>query len=266
MYRLSSFSAALILAACGDDQGIPGAGVLGAGGRADKSSAPSSAHCVIEVTAGPYSWARGLRDIERVYLPAVLYCEVLGVGTDLPRVQRLEVLKAQAIAARTFLYNKIAERGYVRNSVADQVYKAEHCTGTPPDIFHEAVELTSRTVLTQSPHTTELVAGFYRAGYSSCERPGEAYGEPVMGQLNAATCAAIGWGHDRILRYFYADNGTEPSLMQVGGECDPAPFNYADCTIGSSSGSCWDSSYVSCATGFETGQCPGPSEVQCCLD
>ena len=105
---------------------------------------PLTAYCDMEFGD------RGLIDIEADYLPHVINCENGGAG--------LEALKAQAVAARSYLYYKLNAYGSIGDSQNDQVYS---CGREPGPQHYEAVEATSGEVLS---YQNEVIAAFYVAG------------------------------------------------------------------------------------------------------
>jgi hypothetical protein len=89
-------------------------------------------------------------DVETDYLPHVVQCE--NGGAD------FEALKAQAVAARSYLYYKLETSGQVRDGTGDQVYS---CGRDPSPDHIRAVEETSGVFLSYRGVT---VAAFYVAG------------------------------------------------------------------------------------------------------
>ncbi len=105
---------------------------------------PLAARCTAQVTGV------GEVDIETVYLPAVIACEN-GAAAD-------EALKAQAVAARTYLYFKLETSGAIGDGTGDQVFTCNR----PPQARHlAAVEATAGEVLM---HDGIVLAAFYVAG------------------------------------------------------------------------------------------------------
>ncbi|MBL4632537.1 MAG: hypothetical protein JKY56_01620 [Kofleriaceae bacterium] len=99
------------------------------------------------------------RKVETDYLPNVLACENETGG--------LESLKAQAIAARSYLYYKLSRGEMLGNSEGDQVFS---CGREPNAVHRQAVTETSGLVFR---YAGEYVSGFYVAGSvqnsSDCE-------------------------------------------------------------------------------------------------
>jgi len=92
----------------------------------------------------------GARDTETDYLPHVVACE--NGAAD------FEALKAQAVAARSVLYYKMATAGSIRDGQSDQVYTCNR----PPDQRHfDAVAETAGEVMT---YRDTIVFAFYVAG------------------------------------------------------------------------------------------------------
>ena len=126
-----------ILAAC-DPAGDAGDPRLG------ESRLALDAYCDAEVDGS------GVLDVENDYLPQVVACEN---GAAPP-----EALAAQAVAARSFLYYKLAREGHIGDGQGDQVYT---CGNPAGDEHRRAVEETSGIVL---GYRGVIVAAFYVAG------------------------------------------------------------------------------------------------------
>ena len=92
----------------------------------------------------------GQVDVETDYLPHVVQCENGGAS--------FEALKAQAVAARSYLYYKLELSGSINDGTSDQVYS---CGSTPSAQHIQAVNDTAGQVLTYSGIT---VCAFYVAG------------------------------------------------------------------------------------------------------
>jgi len=107
---------------------------------------PVTAFCSVDVTG------KGTKDVETDYLPHVITCENGAADT--------EALKAQAVAARTYLYYKLQSSG--TNSICDgqscQVYT---CSAQPQQKHYDAVKATSGQVLVYSG---VVICAFYVAG------------------------------------------------------------------------------------------------------
>ncbi len=93
-------------------------------------------------------------DIETDYLPNVVQAEN-GAAS-------FEALKAQAVAARTFLYYKLESQGYIRNGQADQVYEANASSPNAPSAAHVAAAAVTEREILRFDNVT--IAGFYVAG------------------------------------------------------------------------------------------------------
>lgn len=102
------------------------------------------AHCEAEVRGS------GNVRVEDDYLPHVVACE--NGAAD------YEALRAQAIAARTFLYYKLESAGSIGDGQGDQVYS---CSREPTEEHHRAVRSTSGEILRYAGTT---IAAFYVAG------------------------------------------------------------------------------------------------------
>jgi hypothetical protein len=185
---------------------------------ADAGPAAIAPHCAAEVEG------RGVIDVEHRYLPQVVACENAAGG--------IEALKAQAVAARSYLYYRMEKAGSIRDGTRDQVYT---CTRRPTRKHRRAVEATAGQFLT---YGGQVVAGFFVAGArpeATCVGAGadrfdterfvtynrDQVGEWVeqtllgfrdphnvanrgaMSQHGANCLAADGWRYDEILRYYY---------------------------------------------------------------
>lgn len=183
----------------------------------------------------------GLVDIESDYLPHVVACENGNGGT--------EALKAQAVAARSYLYYVMATRGQVTDGTGDQVYG---CGRRPKPRHRKAVAATRGQILV---HDGVPVAGFFVAGAavdSQCTptardpshtqryvtdnrgRRGDAVVQTALGymhtrnianrgcmsQLLANCLAARGHDYVTILRRFY---GADIELSRAHGPCTATP-------------------------------------------
>lgn len=107
--------------------------------------APEDAVCSIKVKN------HGTKEMESHYLPNVLACEAPG-NAD------LEMLKAQAIAARSYAYFHALANGQICNGQGCQVYS---CGRTPSALHNKAVAETSGIVMR---YNDNLTIGFYVAG------------------------------------------------------------------------------------------------------
>jgi hypothetical protein len=88
--------------------------------------------------------------IEEVYLPAVVSCENGAAAA--------EALKAQAIAARSYLYYKLGTAGAIADGPVDQVFT---CSWPPTEAHYAAAAATAGQVLR---YRDTQVAGFFVAG------------------------------------------------------------------------------------------------------
>lgn len=200
----------------------------------ETSEAPLPAYCAARVEG------LGQIDVETQYLPRVVQCENGAAG--------FEALKAQAVAARSYLYYRLRLVGYIRDGQQDQVYS---CGRTPTRQQVEAVRATSGLVLA---HGGDTVATFYVAGAEpagpSCAGEGAGlanterfvtYNEGRTGadvepsplgdtsnpqnrgcmSQNGADCLAQqGQTYDDILRFYY---GADASMIRAVGPCvDPS--------------------------------------------
>jgi len=110
--------------------------------------APDDAICSIKVTG------KGTKQMETEYLPSVIACEA-------PANADLEMLKAQAIAARSYAYYSAVADGGICDSQGCQVFS---CGNTAKDIHRQAVADTSGVVLA---YKDILTVGFFVAGDST---------------------------------------------------------------------------------------------------
>ena len=192
----------------------------------------SAAYCQATVAE------QGSLDIEGEYLPAVVTCE--NGAAD------YEALKAQAVAARSYLYYRLDRVRRIGDSQRDQVYT---CARSASALARRAVAETSGQVLL---YQGTQVAAFYVAGAlqdsthctGSSDDPtsteayvtynrgksGDAVSQTHLGALhgrnhanrgcmsqNGSHClAAEGWRYDDILRFYY---GHDIELVQVEGPC-----------------------------------------------
>lgn len=190
------------------------------------------AYCEAEVDGA------GLLDVENDYLPQVVACEN-GAADD-------EALKAQAVAARSFLYYSLEREGAIGDGQGDQVYT---CGNPAGEEHRRAVEETSGLVLVYGGVT---VAAFYVAGASqeppSCaggtddptdtERfvtyneglAGDDIEQTSLGSIdpanfanrgcqsqNGADCLSrAGWVYPDILRFYY---GADIEIVRAEGPC-----------------------------------------------
>lgn len=109
-----------------------------------QSREPLTAYCQANVTG------IGLVDTETTYLPSVVHCENGGAP--------FEALKAQAIAARTYLYYKMETAGSIADGAGDQVYS---CGSGPTAEQIKAVADTAGQVLRYKGVT---ICSFFVAG------------------------------------------------------------------------------------------------------
>ncbi len=197
--------------------------------------------CTVSVQGG------GTMNVEEQYLPGVVACE--NGNAD------FEALKAQAIAARTFLKYKIDIEGVqsIRNSQSDQV---SSCGRTPTEEHRRAVRETSGQVIT---HNGRIIASFYVSGVmpstASCKPsssdiaraasldrqmeqritynegksgasvrpaqrpmavPGNPHNRGVMSQNGSSCLSSQGRDAHSILRFYYGD---DIRIEQLGGSC-----------------------------------------------
>ena len=221
LQRVLALVAGSVLAACTavDDQGVQ---------RRPRQSL--EAFCEAHVTGV------GKVDIETDYLPRVVQCE--NGGASLPS------LRAQAIAARSYLYYKLETSGAIADGESDQVYS---CASYPTAEAALAVEETSGQILTYRGKTlcTFYVAGSRQvpptcAGATShyTERfvthnwglsgadihqsplglmhPTNTRNRGCMSQWGSRCLADAGWAYLDILRFYY---GADITLERASGPC-----------------------------------------------
>lgn len=184
----------------------------------------------------------GVVDIETDYLPNVVNCENGAAA--------FEALKAQAVAARTYLYYKLDTSGSIADGTSDQVYS---CGRSPRPEHYEAVEATRGIVL---QYMDETIAGFFVAGARqsppSCmggtddptntERyvtynqgrsgagltqttlgfvhPDNIYNRGCMSQNGTHCLAEAGWPWRDMMPFYY---GEDIELVQTEGPCIDPP-------------------------------------------
>jgi len=105
---------------------------------------PVTAYCSVSVKG------KGTKKVETDYLPRVVQCENGGAPT--------EALKAQAVAARAYMYYKINKYGSIADGTSDQVYS---CGKTPTAAHINAVKATAGQILM---YQSKFVCAFYVAG------------------------------------------------------------------------------------------------------
>jgi hypothetical protein len=193
---------------------------------------PLDAYCTANVIG------TGNVDVETDYIPNVINCEN-GAAS-------LEALKAQAVAARSYLYYRLDRTGDIADGTNDQVYS---CNRTPSAAAVAAAEATSGQVL---QYQGTQVAAFYVAG--SLQDPPECRGgmndptnterfvtynqgksgdeieQTTLGFVdpsnlanrgcksqNGADCLSDdGWAYGDILRFYY---GEDIELVTAEGAC-----------------------------------------------
>ncbi len=182
----------------------------------------------------------GELDIEDDYLPHVVACE--NGAAD------FEALRAQAVAARSYLYYKLDVGGTLTDGQGDQVYT---CNNAPTQEHYDAVATTAGEILRYRDTT---IAAFYVAGavpstddcvplagdndYSSTEHfvtynqgaAGAGLEQTSLGWVNAgnyanrgchsqngASCLSEhGWPYEDILRFYY---GMDIEHEATEGDC-----------------------------------------------
>jgi hypothetical protein len=129
----------LLLAACGTDEPLA------------SEQQPLMAFCQADVTGV------GLLEVETDYLPHVIACENGSAGT--------EALKAQAVAARSYLYYKLEHSGSIGDGQGDQVYTCARAPG--PEHMQAAADTAGQVLRYQNTQ----VAAFFVAGAKNQPAP-----------------------------------------------------------------------------------------------
>lgn len=199
--------------------------------------APIAAYCTAQVNG------RGVVDVEETYLPAVVSCEN-GAASD-------AALRAQAVAARSYLYYKLATSGSIADGTSDQVYT---CNRPPSERHRQAVRDTRGEVLTNS--AGNVIAAFYVAGAipstSTCRplssdrdptntekwvtynegrsggnvtptplgHPGNPLNRGCKSQNGANCLGNHGKNYKQILRFYY---GEDIGIVRATGTCTTLP-------------------------------------------
>lgn len=180
----------------------------------------------------------GPLEVETDYLPHVVTCENGNAS--------FEALKAQAVAARSYLYYKLDTSGEIMDGTGDQVYS---CGRSPSEDAYRAVQETSGQVV---QYMGTQVAAFYVAGAlqdpPSCEggsddptstedyvtyneglsgddieqtslgwiNPGNHANRGCLSQNGSDCLSDDGWAYDAILRFYY---GEDIELITAEGGC-----------------------------------------------
>lgn len=204
----------------------------------DSIAQPVVAYCEVMVQGQPAPI-----DIETDYLPHVVNCENGGAA--------FEALKAQAVAARTYLYYKLDRSGTIADGTSDQVYS---CGREPREEIYEAVRQTEGVVL---QYTGRTIAGFFVAGSrnqpppecrgstddpTNTERyvtyneglsgdgitqtrlgfvdPTNLYNRGCLSQNGSHCLAGVGYGYEDMLRFYY---GADIEIVVAEGSCVEPP-------------------------------------------
>jgi len=212
---------------------LTNAAVSGCGGEEDFGflSRSLSAFCTVNVTG------KGTKQVETDYLPHVVACENGGADT--------EALKAQAVAARSYMHYKINLSGAICDGTGCQVYT---CGNKPTSKHYDAVKATAGQVLRWGGIT---ICAFYVAGAkpktSSCKgniadnytekyvtynwgksgssitqstlgwvNPGNKYNRGCKSQNGANCLSKNGWKYPNILKFYY---GSDIQLLTTTGPC-----------------------------------------------
>ncbi len=233
--RLAPLLAALALFACGEPPVAPPPATPPIG----QLRSQLDAFCTVDVEG------TGVVDIEDDYVAHVVQCE--NGAAD------YQALKAQAVAARSYLYYRLQTGdGTIRDGQVDQVYS---CNRNPTEEQRRAARETAGQVLA---YRDVLIAGFYVAGAipttETCVpgpddrdptnteryvtynqgRSGDELEQTSLGWINpgnlrnrgcksqnGANCLSRrGWDYVDILHFYY---GADIELVQAVGPCVPEP-------------------------------------------
>jgi len=216
-------AATAALAACSPDEG-----------EIDWIRRPLGAICQVTVTGV------GTKQVETDYVPHVVACENGGADT--------EALKAQAVAARTYMYYRVLNSGSICDSTACQVYT---CSNKPQQKHYDAAKATAGQVLVWGG---VVICAFYVAGakpstgdckalssdpdstnsekYVTCNagKSGSGITQTTLGWVspsnkynrgcnsqNGANCLSLkGKSYPQILRFYYGD---DIQLVTATGSC-----------------------------------------------
>ncbi|MDX9720021.1 MAG: SpoIID/LytB domain-containing protein [Myxococcota bacterium] len=237
---LALISVAVLLFACAEEPQDD---------RYSRRSLALQAYCTatVEMTPGDSS-SRIQVDVETDYIPRVIMCE--NGGAD------FEALKAQAVAARTYLYYTLNANGHVKNGTVNQVYASSssgHCplSRSPSQAHFDAAAQTAGQVLMWDD---VVICGFFVAGAipsaSSCiasssdsdptstekwvtynwgksgsdvtqtplgwVSPSNKYNRGCKSQNGANCLSQHGWGYKDILHFYY---GMDVLLTTAEGAC-----------------------------------------------
>ena len=149
MRRFTWLSKALVVAAA-VSAAVAASGCASAGddrGDDERVTGTSGEALTAACTA---SVAGTTRDVETDYLPHVVHCENGGAP--------FEALKAQAVAARTFLYYKLETSGSIGDGQGDQVYSC----GSPPTA--EQIRAVAETEGQVLRYENATICSFFVAG------------------------------------------------------------------------------------------------------
>lgn len=220
--------AALTLVACGPADDL------------DWLLRPLQAICTVDVTGA------GIKQVETDYIPHVVACENGAADT--------EALKAQAVAARTYMHYKVNNEGSICDGTKCQVYT---CANKPQQRHYDAASATAGQVLMWGG---VVICAFYVAGAkpstASCQAlpgdedptgtekyvtynegksgadvtqsplgwvdPGNKYNRGCKSQ-NGAHCLSLkGRPYPEILRFYY---GADIQLVTTVGSCVNPPLD-----------------------------------------
>ena len=204
---------------------------------------PLSAVCTIKVDG------KGTKQVETDYVPHVVCCE--NGGAD------MEALKAQAVAARSYMYYASKNSGSICDSQKCQVYGCSRCSGLAGKgtKYYAAAQATAGQVLMWSsvviasfyvagakPSTTSCVAKStdpdstntekwvtYNQGKSGSAvtqtklgwvNPGNKYNRGCKSQNGAKCLSQSGKKYSEILKFYY---GADIQLVTGSGPCVSPP-------------------------------------------
>lgn len=257
---------AISFVGCGQDDNTWGDDIVCEGGACDVWDMAASIQAMCNVTVE----GMGSFDVETEYLPRVIACEN---GNAPP-----EALRAQAIAARTYLLHH--QRSVIQSGEHFQVFSCPslHHTAPIPQRYLDAVDSTSGLII---GHGSTIICSFYVSGaepstqscipldtdrdalgsehhvtYNYCRSGGDVTpstqgsstspaNRGTMSQHGANCLATQGWNWQEILRFYYGD---DIQIGQSQGTCITTPYDAVcgdeSCDIGESCGGC----FIDCGT------------------
>lgn len=180
------------MSACSSDESKPDQGREVVAAKRQAVSVPAEAICDAVVTGV------GTVDTETDYVPHVVQCENGGAP--------LEALKAQAVAARSYLYYSMISKGSICDGQSCQVYS---CGKTPTALHLQAAKETSGQILSWGGIVT---VGFYVNGDPNSAAP-SCKGAP------SAT-------NEHWVTYNEGKSGTDVTQTELGWVFNPGETGY----------------------------------------